>query len=68
MRYLGLAIADAVTLCREALVGTELTLRRAKSGELVMVDLPHLVVRAINRLDPLLVEMDPLGTATGLAG
>ena len=50
MRYSGLAIADAVTLCREALVGTELTLRRAKSGELVMVDLPHLVVRAINRL------------------
>ena len=50
MRYSGLAIADAVTLCREALVGTELTLRRAKSGELVMVDLPHLVVKAVNRL------------------
>ena len=50
MRYSGLAIGDAVTLCREALVGTELTLRRAKSGELVMVDLPHLVVRAVNRL------------------
>ena len=49
MRYSGLAIADAVTLCREALVGTELTLRRAKSGELVMVDLPHLVVKAVNR-------------------
>ena len=50
MRYSGLAIADAVTLCREALVGTELTLRRAKTGELVMVDLPHLVVRTIRRL------------------
>ena len=50
MRYSGLAIADAVTLSREALVGTELTLRRAKSGELVMVDLPHLVVKAVNRL------------------
>ena len=50
MRYSGLAIGDAVTLSREALVGTELTLRRAKTGELVMVDLPHLVVRAIRRL------------------
>ena len=50
MRYSGLAIGDAVTLCREALVGTELTLRRAKTGELVMVDLPHLVVRALRRL------------------
>ena len=47
MRYSGLAIGDAVTLGREAVVGTELTLRRAKSGELVMVDLPYLVVRAI---------------------
>ena len=50
MRYSGLAIGDAVTLGREALVGTELTLRRAKTGELVMVDLPHLVVRAVRRL------------------
>ena len=47
MRYSGLAIGDAVTLSREAVVGTELTLRRAKTGELVMVDLPHMVVRAI---------------------
>ena len=47
MRYSGLAIGDAVTLGREALVGTELTLRRAKTGELVMVDLPHIVVRAM---------------------
>ena len=50
MRYSGLAIGDAVTLSREAVVGTELTLRRAKTGELVMVDLPHLVIRAIRRL------------------
>ena len=50
MRYSGLAIGDAVTLNREALVGTELTVRRAKTGELVMVDLPHLVVRAVRRL------------------
>ena len=47
MRYSGLAIGDAVTLSREALVGTELTLRRAKTGELVVVDLPHMVVRAM---------------------
>ena len=50
MRRSGLAIADAVTLCWKALVGTELTLRRAKSGELVMVDPAHLVVMVINRL------------------
>ena len=50
MRYSGLAIGDAVTLSREAVVGTELTLRRAKTGELVMVDLPHLVVRAIRSI------------------
>ena len=31
-------------------MGTELTLRRAKTGELVMVDLPHLVVRAIRAI------------------
>ena len=50
MRYSGLAIGDAVTLSKEAVVGTELTLRRAKTGELVMVDLPHLVVRAIRAI------------------
>ena len=47
MRYSGLAIGDAVTLRREAVVGTELKLRRAKSGELVTVDLPDAVVRAM---------------------
>ena len=47
MRYSGLAIGDAVTLKRESLAGTELTLRRAKSGELVTVDLPGAVVRAV---------------------
>ena len=50
LRYSGLAIGDAVTLRRESLVGTELTLRRAKSGELVMVDLPLAVVGALARL------------------
>ena len=47
MRYSGLAIGDAVTLCRAAVAGTALTLRRAKSGELVTVDLPDAVVRAM---------------------
>ena len=46
MRYSGLAIGDAVTLRRESVAGNELTLRRAKSGELVTVDLPEAVVRA----------------------
>ena len=47
MRYSGLAIGDAVTLRRDSVAGTELTLRRAKSGELVTVDLPHAVVAAM---------------------
>ena len=47
MRYSGLAIGDAVTLKRESVADTELTLRRAKSGELVTVDLPVAVVRAM---------------------
>ena len=47
MRYSGLAIGDAVTLRRAAVAGTALTLRRAKSGELVTVDLPDAVVRAM---------------------
>ena len=47
MRYSGLAIGDAVTLKRDSVVGNELTLRRAKSGELVTVDLPDAVIRAM---------------------
>ena len=47
MRYSGLAIGDAVTLRRAAVAGTALTLRRAKSGELVTVDPPNAVVRAM---------------------
>ncbi len=50
MRYSGLAIGDAATLRRDALAGTELTLRRAKSSELVMVALPQVVVEAITPL------------------
>lgn len=41
MRYSGLAIRDASTLRRDALYGAELTIRRAKSGELVMCTLPR---------------------------
>ena len=47
MRYSGLAIGDAVTLKRASIADTELTLRRAKSGELVTVDLPDAVVSAM---------------------
>ncbi|MYE05856.1 MAG: tyrosine-type recombinase/integrase [Chloroflexi bacterium] len=47
MRFSGLAIGDAVAMKREAVNGPELTLRRAKSGELVTVNLPDPVVRAM---------------------
>ena len=45
MRFSGLSICDAVTLRQDAIVGNNLTLRRAKSGELVMLYLPDLVIR-----------------------
>ena len=48
LRYSGLAIRDAATLAREALDGDQLTLRRAKSGELVLCALPPLVVDALD--------------------
>ena len=48
MRYSGLAIRDATTLPRQALEGDELTLRRAKSGELVVCSLPRAVVDALD--------------------
>ena len=47
MRYSGLAIGDAATLSRKSVAGAELTLRRAKSGELVTVELPGPVSAAI---------------------
>ena len=50
MRYSGLAIGNAATLRRAAVAGTELTLRRAKSGERVTVDLPPAVARAMELL------------------
>ncbi len=41
MRYSGLAIRDAATLRHNAVEGTSLTIRRAKSGELVICELPR---------------------------
>ena len=51
MRYSGLSICDAVTLRREAIDShSNLTLRRAKSGELVMVLLHSLAIEALQRI------------------
>ena len=41
MRYSGLAIRDAATLRRDDVHGPLLTMRRAKSGELVICELPR---------------------------
>ena len=50
MRFSGLSIIDAVTLRRDAIRGNELTLRRAKSGELVMLYIPDLVIVSLERI------------------
>ena len=51
MRYSGLAIRDAVTLRRDAIDNQRiLTLRRAKSGELVIVPLHNLAVEALEQI------------------
>ncbi|MCY4588725.1 MAG: tyrosine-type recombinase/integrase [Bryobacterales bacterium] len=50
MRFSGLSICDAVTLRRDAIRGNDLTLRRAKSGELVMLYIPDMVTTALNRI------------------
>ena len=50
MRYSGLAIRDAATLRRDAIQGGLLTLRRAKTNELVLCALP----------DPVLVELNAI--------
>ncbi len=53
MRYSGLAILDAVTLSRGAIDRAgHLTLRRAKSGELVMAHLPDRALEAMGRFSP----------------
>ena len=51
MRYSGLSIRDAVTLRRDAIDTQKfLTLRRAKSGELVMVPLHSLAIEALGQI------------------
>ena len=50
MRYSGLAIRDAATLPRDAVDGNQLTLRRAKTGEFVLCELPQPVVEALERI------------------
>ena len=47
MRFSGLAIQDASTLSNSAVDGQQLTLRRAKSGELVVCELPPVAARAL---------------------
>lgn len=47
MRYSGLAIRDATTLRRDAIDGSLLTLRRAKSNELVLCSLPDPVLEEL---------------------
>ena len=51
MRYSGLSIRDAVTLPRDAIDNQGiLTLRRAKSGELVIVPLHSLAIEALEQI------------------
>ena len=50
LRYSGLAIGDAATLATSALAGDRLTLRRAKSGNLVLCCLPEPVTDALARI------------------
>ena len=50
MRYSGLSIRDAVTCRQDFIHKNTLTLRRAKSGELVMVPLHSLAVEALERI------------------
>lgn len=50
MRYSGLSIGDAVCCRIDALNGEHLTLHRSKTGELVMVPLPALVMSALRTI------------------
>ena len=47
MRYSGLSIGDAVRCRKDILNGNTLILRRTKSGELVIVPLPELVIESL---------------------
>ena len=50
MRFSGLSIRDAVTLRRDAVNGSNLTLRRAKTNELVMGYIPDQVLDALQKI------------------
>lgn len=50
MRYSGLAIQDAATISKDAITESLMTLRRAKTGEIVVVDLPRVVLYALNAI------------------
>lgn len=53
MRHSGLAIRDATTLERGAIAGSLLTLRRARSNELVLCSLPDTVITELEAVaDP----------------
>lgn len=53
MRYSGLAIRDAATLSRDAIQPDgDLVLRRAKTGELITVALPAVVIAALDAARP----------------
>lgn len=47
MRYSGLSIGDAVRCRKDAISNDTLTLHRSKSGELVIVPLPELVLHSL---------------------
>lgn len=50
MRYSGIAIQDAATLSKDAITDSLLTLRRAKTGEVVVVDLPRVALEALRTI------------------
>lgn len=50
MRFSGLSIRDAVTLRRDAINGNNLTIRRAKTNELVMTYIPDQVLVALQKI------------------
>lgn len=51
MRYSGLSIGDAVGCRIDAIAGDLLTLHRTKTGELVVIPLPKLVLESLHEID-----------------
>ena len=51
MRYSGLSIRDAVCCRKDAISGDTLTLHRTKTGELVIVPLPELVMNSLREIE-----------------